>query len=48
MENINKFENSKSNKLRIHPSASVHPNAQLHEGVIVGQGAIIGLSLIHI
>ena len=46
MENIKKFENSKSNKLKIHPSASVHPNAQLHEGVIVGQGAIIGPEVI--
>jgi len=42
MENIKKFENSKSNKLKIHPSASIHPNAQLHDGVVVGQGAIIG------
>ena len=42
MENIRKFENSKSNKLKIHPSASIHPKAQLHDGVIVGQGAIIG------
>ena len=46
MEDIKKFENSKSNKLKIHPSASVHPNAQLHEGVIVGQGAIIGPEVI--
>ena len=46
MENIKKFENSKSNKLKIHPTASVHPNAQLHEGVIVGQGAIIGPEVI--
>ncbi len=46
MENIKKFENSKSNNLKIHPSASVHPNAQLHEGVIVGQGAIIGPEVI--
>ena len=46
MENIKKFENSKSNKLKIHPSASVHPNAQLNEGVIVGQGAIIGPEVI--
>ncbi len=46
MENIKKFENLKSNKLKIHPSASVHPNAQLHEGVIVGQGAIIGPEVI--
>ncbi len=46
MENIKKFENSKSNKIKIHPSASVHPNAQLHEGVIVGQGAIIGPEVI--
>ena len=46
MENIKKFENSKSNKLKIHPSASVHPNAQLHEGVIIGQGAIIGPEVI--
>ncbi len=46
MENSKKFENSKSNKLKIHPSASVHPNAQLHEGVIVGQGAIIGPEVI--
>ncbi len=46
MENIKKFENSKSNKLKIHPSASVHPNAQLHDGVIVGQGAIIGPEVI--
>ena len=42
MDNINKYENSRSNKLKIHPSASVHPSAQLHDGVIVGQGAIIG------
>jgi len=42
MENIRKFENSKSKKLLIHPSASIHPKAQLHDGVIVGQGAIIG------
>ena len=46
MENSKKFENSKSNKLKIHPTASVHPNAQLHEGVIVGQGAIIGPEVI--
>ena len=46
MENIKKFENSKSNNLKIHPSASVHPNAQLHDGVIVGQGAIIGPEVI--
>lgn len=46
MENIKKFGNSKSNKLKIHPSASVHPNAQLHDGVIVGQGAIIGPDVI--
>ena len=46
MENIKKFENSKSNKLKIHPSASVHPSAQLHDGVIVGQGAIIGPEVI--
>ncbi len=46
MENIKKFENPKSNKLKIHPSASVHPNAQLHEGVIIGQGAIIGPEVI--
>ena len=46
MEDIKKFENSKSNKLKIHPTASVHPNAQLHEGVIVGQGAIIGPEVI--
>ncbi len=46
MENIKNFENSKSNKLKIHPSASVHPNAQLHEGVIIGQGAIIGPEVI--
>ena len=46
MENIKKFENTKSNKLKIHPSASVHRNAQLHEGVIVGQGAIIGPEVI--
>ena len=43
MENI---KNSKSNKLRIHPSASIHPNAQLDDGVIVGQGAIIGPEVI--
>ena len=42
MENIKKIDNSKSNKLKIHPSASIHPQAQLHDGVIVGQGAIIG------
>ena len=46
MENIKKFEISKSNKLKIHPSASVHPNAQLHDGVIIGQGAIIGPEVI--
>ena len=46
MENINKIENSKSKKLKIHPTASVHPNAQLHDGVIVGQGAIIGPEVI--
>jgi len=46
MENIKKFENPKSNKFKIHPSASVHPNAQLHEGVIIGQGAIIGPEVI--
>ena len=46
MEKIRKFENSKSNKLKIHPSASVHPNAQLHDGVIIGQGAIIGPEVI--
>ena len=46
MENSKKFENSKLNNLRIHPSASVHPNAQLHDGVIVGQGAIIGPEVI--
>jgi len=46
MENIKKFENSKSNKLKIHPSASVHPNAQLHDGVTIGQGAIIGPEVI--
>ena len=46
MENIKKFENTKSNKLKIHPSASVHPNAQLHDGVIIGQGAIIGPEVI--
>ena len=42
MENIKKIDNSKSNKIKIHPSASIHPKAQLHDGVIVGQGAIIG------
>ena len=42
MEEIKNFENSKSNKLKIHPSASVHPNAQIHDGVTVCQGAIIG------
>ena len=46
MENIKKFENSKLNKLKIHPSASVHPNAQLHEGVTICQGAIIGPEVI--
>jgi len=46
MENIKRFENSESNKLKIHPSASVHPNAQLHDGVIIGQGAIIGPEVI--
>jgi len=46
MENIKEFENLKSNKLKIHPSASVHPNAQLHDGVIIGQGAIIGPQVI--
>ena len=46
MENIKKFENLKSNKLKIHPCASVHPNAELHDGVIVGQGAIIGPEVI--
>ena len=46
MENIKKLENSKLNKLKIHPSASVHPNAQLHEGVTIGQGAIIGPEVI--
>ena len=46
MENIKRFENSKSKQLKIHPSASVHPNAQLHDGVIVGQGAIIGPEVI--
>ena len=46
MENIKKFENSESNKLKIHPNASVHPNAQLNDGVIVGQGAIIGPEVI--
>ena len=42
MEHIKKIENSKFNKLKIHPSASIHPNAQLHDGVVIGQGAIIG------
>tara|TARA_B100001121_G_scaffold157788_1_gene138022 strand:+ start:84 stop:926 length:843 start_codon:yes stop_codon:yes gene_type:complete len=46
MDNIKKIENSKSNNLEIHPSASIHPNAQLHDGVIVGQGAIIGPEVI--
>ena len=46
MENIKNIKNSKSNKLRIHPSASIHPNAQLDDGVIVGQGAIIGPEVI--
>ena len=46
MENIKEFENLKSNKLKIHPSASVHPNAKLNDGVIVGQGAIIGPEVI--
>ena len=46
MENKKKFENSKLNKLKIHPSASVHPKAQLHEGVTIGQGAIIGPEVI--
>jgi len=46
MDNIKKFENIKSNKLKIHPSATVHPNAQLHDGVVVGQGAIIGPEVI--
>ena len=46
MENKKIFENSKLNKLKIHPSASVHPNAQLHEGVTIGQGAIIGPEVI--
>ena len=46
MENIERIENSKSNKLKIHPSASIHPSAQLHEGVIIGQGAIIGPEVI--
>ena len=46
MEEIKKIENSKSNKLQIHPSASIHPNAQLHDGVIIGQGAIIGPQVI--
>ena len=46
MENIKKFESSKSIKLKIHPSASIHPNAQLNDGVIVGQGAIIGPDVI--
>ncbi len=46
MDNINKIENSKSKKLKIHPSASIHPRAQLHDGVIVGQGAIIGPEVI--
>ena len=46
MENIKNIKNSKPNKLRIHPSASIHPNAQLDDGVIVGQGAIIGPEVI--
>jgi len=46
MENIKKIDNSKSNKIKIHPSASIHPKAQLHDGVIVGQGAIIGPEVI--
>ena len=46
MDNIKKFENSKSKELEIHPSASIHPNAQLNDGVIVGQGAIIGPEVI--
>ena len=46
MENIKKIETSKSNELKIHPSASIHPTAQLHDGVIVGQGAIIGPQVI--
>ena len=46
MDNIKNIENSKSKKLKIHPSASIHPNAQLHDGVIIGQGAIIGPQVI--
>ena len=46
MENIKKIDNSKSNQIKIHPSASIHPKAQLHDGVIVGQGAIIGPEVI--
>ena len=46
MEYIKKFENLKSSKIKIHPSASIHPNAQLQDGVIVGQGAIIGPEVI--
>jgi len=46
MENIKKTDNSKSNNLRIHPSASIHPKAQLDDGVIIGQGAIIGPEVI--
>ena len=46
MDNIKKIENLKSNKLKIHPSASIHPNAQLHDGVTIGQGAIIGPEVI--
>ena len=40
------MENLKSNKLKIHHSASVHPRAQLHDGVVIGQGAIIGPEVI--
>tara|TARA_B100000212_G_scaffold26549_1_gene17644 strand:+ start:294 stop:1136 length:843 start_codon:yes stop_codon:yes gene_type:complete len=46
MKNIKKFENLKSDKLKVHPSASIHPNAQLHDGVVIGQGAIIGPEVI--
>jgi len=42
MDDIKKFQNSESKKLRIDPSASVHPKAQIHDGVTIGKGAIIG------
>tara|TARA_B100000963_G_scaffold128722_1_gene112331 strand:- start:4347 stop:5189 length:843 start_codon:yes stop_codon:yes gene_type:complete len=46
MENKEKIENFKFNKLEIHPNAIVHPNAQLDDGVSVSQGAIIGPNVV--